>query len=132
MDDRGCWEWRGSRHHQGYGMFMEAHKKPVKAHRLSWRLHNGEIPASLCVLHRCDNTGCVNPAHLFLGTQLDNIRDMVSKGRNRCPNAEMTHCSYGHFYGGSNLRITPQGRRDCKECCKRRQAQIRARKRALK
>ena len=53
------------------------------AHRNAWRIRYGEIPDGMCVLHHCDNPPCVNPAHLFLGTQADNIRDMMLKGRNR-------------------------------------------------
>lgn len=77
----GCWEWRG---HTclGYGHF-KTDGLDRKAHRVSFEFHHGTIPDGLKVLHRCDNTRCVNPAHLFLGTQADNIRDMVTKGRQR-------------------------------------------------
>lgn len=74
-----CWTWVGCRTER-YGQIYVG-GKGWRAHRFSWFMHFGEIPAGQCVLHRCDNTFCVNPAHLFLGTQLDNIRDKVAKGR---------------------------------------------------
>ncbi len=79
----GCWEWRGYRNPKGYGFTRPGGRgvKGVLAHRLSWELHRGEIPEGMQVLHRCDNPPCVNPEHLFLGTNLDNIRDRVAKGR---------------------------------------------------
>jgi hypothetical protein len=73
-----CWYWVGFRNHLGYGV-LGRHR----AHRASWRLHIGPIPAGLMVLHSCDVRCCVNPEHLFLGTQTDNMRDMVAKGRHR-------------------------------------------------
>jgi hypothetical protein len=73
-----CWYWRKVRP-LGYGACYMLGE--VFAHRVSWRLHHGDIPAGMYVLHRCDVRNCVNPAHLFLGTKADNHRDMVEKGR---------------------------------------------------
>lgn len=78
----GCWEWTGARKRTGYGHFGLKGRTQI-AHRISWRMHHGEIPDDLCVLHRCDNPPCVNPEHLWLGTQADNVRDMETKGRKR-------------------------------------------------
>ena len=75
----GCWEWTGSRR-AGYGRAI-VNQKSVRAHRRAWVLTNGPIPDGLFVLHKCDNPPCVRPDHLFLGTQLDNRRDAVAKGR---------------------------------------------------
>lgn len=79
----GCWIWQGARAGGSlkYGI-IAFHRKTVNAHRLSWILAFGEIPKGMMVLHRCDVPLCVNPEHLFLGTAMDNIRDMIAKGRN--------------------------------------------------
>lgn len=75
-----CWVWKGSKAGAGYGV-LGIDYKSVYAHRFSYELHFGPIPDNLCVLHKCDNPPCVNPDHLFLGTQLDNMDDRNRKGR---------------------------------------------------
>lgn len=72
----GCWLWLGSKNQYGYGRYSAAY-----AHRIAWALTHGFMPGALSVLHRCDNPPCVNPEHLFLGMQADNMRDCVEKGR---------------------------------------------------
>ncbi len=76
-----CWIWRGHTDEIGYGRIAYAGEN--KAHRVAWVLFRGEIPGGLRVLHKCDVRQCVNPAHLFLGSQADNVRDMYAKGRNK-------------------------------------------------
>jgi hypothetical protein len=86
-----CWVWTGPTIRDGYGRLsvgLRPQRHHVLAHRLSWQLHFGPIPEGKLVLHRCDNPPCVRPDHLFLGTDLDNKRDCIQKGRARYAKGE--------------------------------------------
>ena len=82
----GCWEYVVLRKTKGRGALFEpgsryARFKDMPAHRFSWIIHNGAIPSFRVICHKCDNRICVNPDHLFIGTERDNFRDCVRKGR---------------------------------------------------
>lgn len=78
----GCWEWTKARTSWGYGVFRDG-KEMKMPHKEMYRLFRGEVTDNLFVCHSCDNRGCINPDHLFLGTQQDNMDDMKQKGRQR-------------------------------------------------
>jgi hypothetical protein len=80
VTDSGCWEYTKRRDPKGYGRLHTSGY--TLTHRIMWTIRYGD-PGDLCVLHRCDNPPCCNPAHLFLGTVADNNRDMVAKKRHR-------------------------------------------------
>lgn len=106
-----CWIWLLAKDKNGYGV---AHKgrKNFRAHRVSYEAFIGYVPPHLYVLHRCDNPPCVNPDHLFLGTNQDNMDDMVLKGRK----PRKTHCPQGPPYVSGNICYETDGSRKCKKC----------------
>ena len=109
-----CWRWTGAFNNRGYGRISISREGTKLAHRVAFCLANGVEPRGiqeLCVCHSCDNPGCVNPSHLWLGTPADNTRDKMAKGRftNGRPRAA---CKRGHtewFLDGS-------GKRRCAPC----------------
>lgn len=76
----GCWNWTAHRDKDGYG-FLPGDNSNIRAHRYSYAYHYGEDISGILVCHKCDNPGCVNPDHLFIGNAKDNVTDMISKGR---------------------------------------------------
>lgn len=83
-ESNGCWEWTASNARGGYGQFMTSKidgRKWYRAHRFSYEVHKGQIPEGFVVAHTCDNPKCVNPDHLFICTQTENIADREDKGR---------------------------------------------------
>jgi hypothetical protein len=76
-----CWLWTGTRDRDGYGVIGDETRRQVRAHRIAYERVYGAVPPERYVLHRCDNPPCCNPAHLFLGTNADNMADKTAKGR---------------------------------------------------
>ena len=114
-----CWTWLGAKLPKGYGKIAGRDWRGgwLYAHRVSWELHNGPVQDGLWVLHHCDNPSCVNPAHLFLGTNRDNMRDMQRKGRAR---------TCGHSITLENTYVI-RGARLCRACMKLRDKRYRDR-----
>jgi hypothetical protein len=106
-----CWEWTAGKSKQGYGIFVVRPKNAMTAPRFSLQLATGQTGAGLYACHHCDNPGCINPAHLFWGTQADNMRDARVKGRTRGA-PRQTHCKRGHELSAVNRNAFGQ----CKRC----------------
>jgi hypothetical protein len=117
----GCWLWTGNKDKRGYGRIFW-HGRNAFAHRVALGLSDGDWNNSLCVCHTCDVPACVNPAHLWRGSRLENNRDAQAKGRLLKPNRHfipVTHCIHGHEYTPENTAWIINGKyltSTCREC----------------
>lgn len=128
-----CWLWIAGKNANGYGIIMRSNPRAcVLAHRLVYEMVTDTILSPrVCVLHRCDTPACCNPGHFFLGTRVDNIRDMDAKGRRVRPGRKSL-CIRGHAYTPENTRWY-RGARLCRRCHRERMRDWAARERvALK
>ena len=131
ITESGCWIWMSKPEGFGYGqIYINYNGKNTKyrTHRLSYEIFTHQIPVGMHVLHECDEPSCVNPHHLFLGTQGDNNRDMHKKGRFVSGSKKRTHCPKGHEYSQNNTYITKEGHRNCRMCGRISQEKYRWRK----
>ncbi len=113
----GCWLWKGRRTESGYGHFGIRSGKMCRAHRFSFELAYGPIPSGMYICHHCDNPPCVRPDHLFVGTNSDNAKDAIAKGR-PWGTKRGTHCARGHEMTAANRYWRKDGYSQCRACRK--------------
>jgi hypothetical protein len=116
----GCWVWQRSTRH-GYGVLrVPSRKHPYGAHQFSYEIHKGPITPGLLVCHSCDNRRCVNPDHLFLGTNRQNVYDAIGKGRRPLVQRpfvpKRSHCPVGHPFDTANTYVKSNGEQKCRVC----------------
>jgi predicted transcriptional regulator len=112
-----CWLWKGYIDNLGYGR-IHIYGKTEKAHRASFIFFKKKKIDGLCVLHKCDNRSCVNPKHLFLGTQLDNIKDMVNKKRNNTAKGEANYSATINSNDAIKIKTLLKSGMSCTEIAK--------------
>jgi len=113
-DPDDCWLWIGARSGGGYGYLYDSSAKKIRrAHRIAYRLFNGEVPVGLELDHRCNTPACVNPTHLIATTHRANI---LRSDAPQAQNARKTHCIHGHPLSGRNLYRPSRGGRQCRRC----------------
>jgi hypothetical protein len=115
----GCWIWMGYIRETGYGEIYTAKgRRPSKTHRVAWEIANQRhIPDGMFVCHSCDVPACINPAHLWIGTQKENMEDASIKGRViGLGSTRKTHCPKGHPYDATNTYMDRNGARNCRHC----------------
>ena len=122
-DGAECWEWTASRRN-GYGQFGICAGRVIEAHRYAYEYLVGPIPEGLHIDHLCRNMGCVNPAHMEPVTLVENVMRGVGPG---AVNSRKTHCLHGHPFDDDNTYVDGRGRRHCRICRTRRQAEFNAR-----
>lgn len=126
----GCWRWTGCTQKPGYGRFR-GDGETVYAHRYSFELHKGAIPARFVIDHVCRNPGCVNPDHLEAVTNRENTMRGTAPAKARvsikiarlarvASMRAIVHCPQGHAYDKANTRYRQDGRRRCAECYRQR------------
>lgn len=109
----GCRVFLGARNKKFYGQ-LRVSGVLKSTHRYSYELFKGKIPSGGQVCHTCDTPQCINPEHLWVGTNLENSLDMVSKGRSHGQSKDK--CVHGHLLSGNNLYMCPRGYRECRTC----------------
>lgn len=126
LNTNGCWIWNGVLNGQQYGGISIKPYLSLRIHRVSLKLFKpDEYVIGEDVLHKCNETFCINPDHLYSGDSTQNHRDTVKAGNH--PQAKKTHCPQGHLLFGDNLYVNSK-RRHCKLCAKRRMRKYRLKK----
>lgn len=114
----GCWLWTSALNRKGYGKFDDETRN-LLAHRFSYEMHRGPIPAGLEIDHKCRVRCCVNPDHLEPVTHEENVRRggcVAALTKHRAVQRAKTHCPHGHEYDEANTYLTRSGTRGCRRC----------------